>query len=147
MKLSDYLLTQAVGTDIDQNRRLSELESMARSGAGAWSRTEEMLRTVIRDQAKQIRHLAGALNVVSATVDLLGELLVEKGVVDEAGFYDRLIDVVTAAQARQEREDHRTAEEEVLVTCVWCGRKVPKRETVRIATGHACAPCHRQNDG
>lgn len=145
MKLSDFLLADSVWSDLGQNRRLDELESYSRSGAVGRAQTDIALRKVIATQSAQVKSLAGAVTVLSATVDLLGELVVEKGVVDEAEFYDRLIDVVTTAQSHQENVAAEQAAEQVRVVCVWCGKKVPQSEASQVATGFACAPCDKRH--
>ncbi len=141
MKLSELLLADSAWADLQQNRRIEALESSAFSRTSSNQQNIDELRYAVKTQAAQIRSLAGALTVLSATVDLLGDLVIEKGVVDEADFYDRLIDVVTAAQSHQEKLETDAASKQKLVVCVSCGKKVPEGDTTRVATGPACARC------
>lgn len=142
MKLSELLLANSILGEMQQYNRLAALEAgMDDSHLVA---AEAALRRLVRAQGAQIESLSGAVAVLSATMDLLGELVVEKGLVDEAEFYDRLIDVVTSAQAP--RAEQATAAKPLDLTpvvCVWCGGTFPRSEMTPAPTGAMCANCAR----
>ena len=134
--------------DIRNRQKLAQLEanlSQQLQAGGSVDARQDQEMALLRARSNQLSEMVLTL---TATVDLLGQVIVANGLITEEDFYSRLVDMAIERRAQHKalvQSEWDSEKAECVIKCCFCASPVVRDEAHESPTGLVCPACHERN--